>query len=57
MQPDPTLLALAKMWEDEGYTGPDRHDMILAQSVERVRMAESARRPENRSRSCTPKRP
>jgi hypothetical protein len=37
---DPALRALAVLWEEKGYTGPDRHDMLLAQLGERVRVAE-----------------
>jgi hypothetical protein len=45
MQYDPAGLAIAKMWEDRGYTSPDKHDLLMACLGQRVRVAEIRQRP------------
>jgi hypothetical protein len=44
VHPEP-LAIVAALWEDKGYTGPDRHDVLLAQFGQRVRVAEVGQDP------------
>ena len=40
-----SLAIVAAFWEDKGYTSPDRHDMLIVQLGQRVRVAEFGQDP------------
>ena len=41
----PVLRMIAALWEEKGYTSPDRHDINLTQLGQRVRIAEIGQEP------------
>jgi hypothetical protein len=44
--PDPVLYMVAAEWEARGLTSPDKHDMIVAQFGQLVRLAEIGQAPD-----------